>query len=184
MKESDIIEEVYGLSPWVSPMVPILKENGEVRICIDMQRANEAIIRENHPLPTMNEMLPNFRQTKYFSRLDIKNVFHQLEIDPDSCYITTFGTSKELFRYKRLMFGISCTPEIFPKVLEKILLECEGTANFIDDIIVYGQDKPTHDERLHKVLNVLKENDVLLNEGKCIYRTRKVEFLGHDRRKE
>lgn len=78
------------------------------------------------------------------------------------------------------MFGISCAPEIFPKVLEKILLGCEGTANFIDDIIVYGQDKPTHDERLHNVLNVLKENDVLLNEGKCIYRTRKVEFLGHE----
>ena len=180
LKDSDIIEEANGPTPWVSPMVPILKENGEVRICIDMRCANEAIIRENHPLPTMNKMLPNFRQAKYFSRLDIKNAFHQLEIDPDSRYITTFSTSKGLFRYKRLMFGISCAPEIFQKILEKILLGCKGTVNFIDDIIVYGHEEQVHDKRLHKVLNVLKENDILLNEGKCIYKTKRVEFLGHE----
>ncbi|XP_029166467.1 uncharacterized protein K02A2.6-like isoform X1 [Nylanderia fulva] len=180
LKDSDIIEKVHGPSPWVSPMVPVLKENGEVRICIDMRRANKAIIRENHPLPTMNEMLPNFRQAKYFSRLDIKNAFHQVEIDPDSRYITTFSTSKGLFRYKRLMFGISCAPEIFQKVLERMLLGCEGTSNFIDDIIVYGQDELSHDKRLKKVLEVLKENDVLLNERKGIYKTKKVEFLGHE----
>lgn len=180
LQDSDIIEEVNGPTLWVSPMVPVLKENGEVRICIDIRCANGAIIRENHPLPTMNEMLPNFRQAKYFSRLDIKNAFHQLEIDPDSRYITTFSTSKGLFRYKRLMFGIFCAPEIFQKVLEKILLGCEDTENFIDDIIVFGHEEQIHDKRLHKVLKVLKENNILLNEGKCIFKTKKVEFLGHE----
>lgn len=180
LKDSDIIEEIHGPSPWVSPMIPVLKENDEVRICIDMRCANKAIIRENHPLPTMNEMLPNFRQAKYFSWLDIKNAFHQVEIDPDSRYTTTFSTSKGLFRYKRLMFGISCAPEMFQKVLERMLLGCEGAANFIDNIIVYGQDEPAHDKRLHKVLEVLRKNDVLLNERKCIYKTTKVEFLGHE----
>ncbi|XP_061713508.1 uncharacterized protein K02A2.6-like [Cydia pomonella] len=178
--EADIIEEVNGPSQWVSPMVPVLKENGDLRICIDMRRANEAIIRENHPLPTMDELLPHFRQAKFFSRLDIKNAFHQLEIDEDSRHITTFSTSKGLFRYKRLMFGVSCAPEMFQKVLEKMLLGCEGTANFIDDIIIYGSDEKEHDTRLKKVLQVLKDNDVLLNEAKCIYKTNKIEFLGHE----
>ena len=46
----DIIEPVNGPSSWVSPMVPTLnKIDGGVRICIDMRRANKAIIRENHP---------------------------------------------------------------------------------------------------------------------------------------
>lgn len=49
----DIIEKVNEPSPWVSPLVPILKDNGDLRLCIDMRRANEAIVRENHPLPTM-----------------------------------------------------------------------------------------------------------------------------------
>lgn len=180
LRKADIIEEVHGPSPWVSPMVPVLKENGEVRICLDMRRANEAIVRENHPLPTMDQLLPHFRHAKLFSKLDINNAFHQVELDADCRYITTFSTSKGLFRYKRLLFGISCAPEMFQKIIEKMLLGCEGTANFIDDIIVYGTTEQEHDQRLNKVLEVLKNNDVLLNKSKCIYKVNKIEFLGHE----
>lgn len=112
----DIIEEVTGPSKWVSPIVPVLKDNGEVRICLDMRRANAAILRENHPLPTMDQLLPRIRDANIFSRLDIENAFHQVEISPSSRYITTFISSRGLLRYKRLMFGISCAPEIFQNV--------------------------------------------------------------------
>lgn len=177
--QAEIIEKVEEPSKWVSPMVPVLKENGEVRICIDMRRANTAIDRENHPLPTMDQLLPNFRKAKLFSRLDIKDAFHQLEIHPDSRYITTFITSKGLFRYKRLMFGISCAPEIFQKTLERILAGCEGTVNFIDDIVIFGSDDIEHDKRLQQTLKVLDDNGVLLNQKKCLYKIKSIQFLGH-----
>ncbi|CAK1604000.1 unnamed protein product [Parnassius mnemosyne] len=144
-----------------------------------MHRHEEGKRGEDHPLPTMNELLPKFKKAKYFSRLDINNAFYQLEIDKDSRYITTFSTSRGLFRYKRLMFGVSCAPEMFQKVLEKLLLGCEGTANFIDDIIIHGSDELEHDRRLDKVLRVWKENNVLLNQAKCNYKTNRIEFLGH-----
>ncbi|KAL7291197.1 hypothetical protein TKK_0015038 [Trichogramma kaykai] len=175
-----IIEEVNGPSQWVSPMVPILKENGEIRICIDMRRANAAIKRENHPLPTMSKLLPSLRGAKYFSRLDIKDAFHQIEIHKDSRNITTFSTSKGLYRYKRLMFGITCAPEIFQKILEKILLKCDGSINFIDDILVFGADSNEHDKRLEKVQEVLQKNGIQLNRTKCLYRVKKIQFLGHE----
>ncbi|GBP67399.1 Uncharacterized protein K02A2.6 [Eumeta japonica] len=63
LKQRDIIEPVVGSSKWVSPVVPVLKEN-KVRLCIDMRRANEAIIRENHPLPTMDNLLPKMKDAK------------------------------------------------------------------------------------------------------------------------
>ncbi|CAK1596619.1 unnamed protein product [Parnassius mnemosyne] len=176
----DIIEEVSKPSKWVSPMVPVLKENGDIRICIDMRRANVAIIRENHPLPTMDQLLPHFKDAKLFSRLDIKNAFHQIEIHPDTRYITTFITSKGLFRYKRLMFGISCAPEMFQKIMERTLIRCEGTVNFIDDIVIFGSNEAEHDQRLQQTLNILKENNVLLNNDKCIYKVNKIVFLGHE----
>lgn len=176
----DIIEEVTEPSKWVSPMVPILKENGDVRICIDMRRANEAIVRENHPLPTMDQLLPNFKKAQVFSRLDVKNAFHQCEIHPDSRFITTFITSKGMFRYKRLMFGISCAPELFQKIMERILLKCEGTVNFIDDIVIFGSNRIEHDQRLQETLKVLEENNVLLNHDKCVYGVNKIDFLGHE----
>lgn len=177
---ADIIEVVNGHAEWVSPIVPVLKGNGEVRICLDMRRANEAIMRENHPLPTMDTLLPHFRKANIFSRLDIKNAFHQIEISESSRYITTFITNKGLFRYKRLMFGISCAPEIFQKTLERILQQCEGTINFIDDILVYGRNLEEHNQRLEKTLHVLESNNVFLNRDKCIYRINKIEFLGHE----
>lgn len=176
----DIIEPVDKPASWVSPIVPILKSNGEVRICVDMRCANKAIIRENHPLPTMAQLIPKFRKATLFSKLDIREAFHQVEISEDSRNITTFITGKGLFRYKRLMFGISCAPEHFQKILERMLLPCEGVINFIDDIIVFGSDEHEHNTRLQNVLEVLKQNNVLLNEEKCIYKTDRIEFIGHE----
>lgn len=175
----DIIEEVRGPSRWVSPIVPILKENGDLRLCVDMRRANTAIMRENHPLPCMDQLLPKIGKSKYFSKLDIKNAFHQIELHPDCRYITTFITSKGLYQYKRLMFGISCAPETFQKVLENILVKCDGVVNFIDDILVFGDSEEHHDRRLQRVLDVLEENNVLLNKRKCVFKAQKVDFLGH-----
>lgn len=178
--QSDIIEEVKGPSNWVSPIVPVLKDNGEVRLCVDMRRANMAIKRENHPLPTMDQLLPKMREAKLFTKLDIRDAFHHIELHPNSRPITTFITGKGLFRFKRMMFGITCAPEIFQKTLERILLGCEGVINFIDDILVFGKDRKEHDDRLEMVLKVLKSHNVILREEKCIYRAKVVKFLGHE----
>lgn len=72
-----------------------------------------------------------------------------------------------------------CTGDV-PKNFRKNVVGCEGTLNFIDDIIVHGATEKEHDERLSKVLRVLKENNVLLNENKCTYKTQTIEFLGHE----
>lgn len=175
----DIIEPVNGPSDWISPLVPVLKQDGDIRICIDMRRANQAIIREKHPLPTMDQLMPRFRNAKIFSKLDLKNSFHQLELSEDCRHITTFICSQGLFRYKRLMFGISCAPEFFQKNLERVLLPCTGVVNFIDDIVVYGSNRDEHGERLKKVLQVLKCNHILLNDAKCVFGVAQIEFLGH-----
>nr|CAH7764203.1 unnamed protein product [Callosobruchus chinensis] len=177
--QSDIIEPVDGHSEWISPIVPILKSDGEVRICVDMRRANRAILRENHPLPTMNTFLPKLRKARFFSKLDVKQAFHQIEISPRSRHITTFITHKGLFRYKRLLFGISCAPEIYQKVTERMIARCEGCFNFIDDFLVFGETEEEHDARLNKLMETLKSNNVLLNVNKCTFRVIEVEFLGH-----
>lgn len=178
--QMDIIEPVNKPSAWVSPVVPVLKGDGDVRLCVDMRCANKAIVRENHPLPTMDQLIPKFRKATVFSKLDIKNAFHQIELKENSRYITTFITSKGLFRYKRLMFGMSCAPEHFQKTLERVLLPCEGVVNFIDDIVTFGNSEEEHKQRLKCVLDTLKSNNVLLNEKKCIFNAKCIHFLGHE----
>lgn len=85
-----IIEPVAKSSSWVSPLVPILKDNGELRLCVDMRRANQAIQRLNHPLPVFENILPKINGARIFTTLDIKQAFHQVELAEENRDITTF----------------------------------------------------------------------------------------------
>lgn len=78
------------------------------------------------------------------------------------------------------MFGVTCAPELFQKILEKMLIKCKGVINFIDDILIWGPSQEEHNSRLAEVLTVLKENNVLLNHDKCIINVKKINFLGHE----
>lgn len=61
-----IIEKVDGPSVWISPVVVVPKSDDDVRICIDMRRANEAVLRENHPLPCFENFLPHWILGSHF----------------------------------------------------------------------------------------------------------------------
>lgn len=72
-----VIEPVNEPSKWVSPVV-VVPKGDDIRICVDMRRANEAVERENHPLPTFEDFLPQLAKAKVFSRIDVKHAFHQV----------------------------------------------------------------------------------------------------------
>lgn len=179
LEAADIIEKVSQYSDWLSPLVVLVKDNGDLRICVDMRMANRAIRREYHFMPTIDDFLPRMKSAKFFSRLDVKEAFHQIKLDESSRSITTFITHRGTYRYKRLMFGVSCAPEMFQKIMEQLLAECENCISFIDDIIVFGADEAEHDRCLHKVLEVLKSRNVLLNMKKCLFKVTELDFLGH-----
>ncbi|KAK3743001.1 hypothetical protein QZH41_007219 [Actinostola sp. cb2023] len=67
---ADIIEPVEGPTPWVSPVVVVPKTGGDIRLCVDMRKANEAIIRERHPIPTVDDVLYNINAPKIIESLD------------------------------------------------------------------------------------------------------------------
>lgn len=74
-----IIEKVES-SKWISPLVVVPKDNGnDARICVDMRRANEVVAREKHPLPTIEDFLPELGEAKVFSKIDVKSAFHQVD---------------------------------------------------------------------------------------------------------
>ena len=91
-----------------------------------MRQANQSVSRERYPIPTVEEVLQHFNQSSVFSKLDIKLAYHQSVLDPESRQITTFMTHKGMYRYKRLMFGISCAPEMYNKFIQQTLDGCDG----------------------------------------------------------
>ena len=91
-------------------MVP--KSSGQVRLCVDMREANKAVKREKHLMPTVDNLVADLNGATVFGKLDPSSGYHQLELEPESLYITTFSTHVGLRRYKRLMFGINTASEI------------------------------------------------------------------------
>jgi hypothetical protein len=118
-------------------------------------------------------------ESRVFSKLDLKWGFHQLELSVVSCDITTFVTHNGLYRYKRLMFGVSSAPELYQHTIQQVLQGCKGAQNMSDDIIVHGKDTEEHDKRLEAVIERLGGRGLTLNEDKCRFRLPRLEFLGH-----
>ena len=116
LEEQDIIEKVSNQpTPWISPIVATPKKDGGIRLCVDMREANQAIERERHIMPTLEDFKAEVNGAKFFSKIDLKQAYHQLELHPDSRFITTFSTHKGLFRYKRLNYGTNSAAEDIPK---------------------------------------------------------------------
>ena len=72
LADLDIIEDVEGPTPWVSLLVAVPKPNGEVRVCVDMRRDNEEVVRERHTIPTLEETLQAMNGSKVFSKQNLR----------------------------------------------------------------------------------------------------------------
>ena len=182
LEKDDIIERADGPTPWISPIVVVPKpphNRDEVRICVDMRELNRAIIRERHVIPTLDDVISDLNGCKVFSKLDLKQVYHQILLHPDSRYLTTFSSHIGLWRYERLNFGLSCSAEIFQKKVSDVIAGIPGVQNISDDIYIGGIDQIQHDERLRLVLHKLQDNNLTINPKKCEFRVLSMLFFGH-----
>ena len=80
LEDMDFIERVEGPMLCVSPIVIVHKQNGDIRICVDMKMANIAIECSRHPIPTIDDVLSELSGNAVFTKLDLTMGFHQLEL--------------------------------------------------------------------------------------------------------
>ena len=130
-------------------------------------------------MPTLDDVLHEMTGANIFSKLDLAQSFHQIELAEASRGITTFVTHTGLYRYKRLMFGISCAPEMHQRVIQQVLEGCDGVRNIADDIIVYASTTEQHDQRLDTVLRRLQDAGLKLNGEKCQFGMTELTFMRH-----
>ncbi|XP_064469786.1 uncharacterized protein K02A2.6-like [Ornithodoros turicata] len=179
LEDGDIIEKVSGPTPWMSPLVIVPKPGKEeIRLCLDMREPNKAIKRERHVMPTIDDIICTVSGAKMFSKLDLRDGHHQLELAEDSRHITTFSAHCGIYRYKRLNFGISSAAEVFQEVIRQVINGVEGVINASDDIIVSGKTIEEHNQRLHLVLQRLSKAGLVLNAKKCVFRRTSLKFFG------
>ena len=178
LHEADSIEVVTKPTGWVSPVVLENKEDGSIRLCVDMREANKALRRVHHVILSTDDIKDRVRGSKFFSKIDLKKGFNQVELSEESRNITTFSTHRGLARFKVLNFGAKPNPEIFHEEIRKRIDLIEGALNKHDDILIFGPTKEKHHKAVRDVLEMMSEGGLTANREKCEFFKTSVKFFG------
>ena len=178
MEEAGIIEDHHGPAPWVSNVVLAPKDDGGIRVTVDMRKANEAIHSTNIPIPRADDIRAQLAGNTVFSKLDFKSAFHQLELAPESRYITVFNDGEKLKRYTRLTMGTKPASGELNKALRPLFSSIDNVHVIHDDLIIASKSRKEHLTTLGKVMEKIEASGLTLNPEKCMFMTEEVPFWG------
>lgn len=179
METMGIITQVET-SEFATPVVPVVKRNGQIRLCGDYKvTINPLLESVQYPLPRIDDLLAALAGGKNFSRIDLSRAYQQIQVDDDSKKYLTINTHLGLYHVNRLPFGITPAPAIFQKVMDSMLKGLPGVTCYLDDILVTGTTNEEHLRNLEAVLKILLERGVRVRREKCEFFQPSLEYLGH-----
>ena len=134
-------------SPFASPVLFVAKPNGSLRFCIDFRKLNSITKKDQHPLPLIDETLARLSKAKLFTKLDIRQAFHRIRMDPASEELTTFRTRYGTYKCKVLPFGLTNGPATYQRYMNSILLDYldDFCTAYLDDILIYSDNEAEHE---------------------------------------
>lgn len=168
-------------SSFSSPIVVVRKKNGDVRLCIDYRKLNLQTVKDAYALPNLEEAFSTLTGSKWFSVLDLKSGYYQIEVEEADKPKTAFVCPLGFWEFNRMPQGVTNAPSTFQRLMER----CMGEMNlkevlvFLDDIIVFSSTLEEHEVRLMKVLTRLREFGLKLSPEKCMFFQTSVKYLGH-----
>lgn len=90
MKNDGIIEECSH-SPWNAPVVTVIKSDGSLRFCCDYRGLNAFTVKDSQPLPRIDDSIEALSGSKWWSCLDMKSGYWQVDVDEKDRYKTAFS---------------------------------------------------------------------------------------------
>jgi hypothetical protein len=168
-------------SPWSSPLLPVPKKDGMSCICVDFRALNKLTKSNAYPLPRIDECYCNLAGAKYFTCLDLRSGYWQIQLADDAKEKTTFTCRYGHFQFRVMPFGLTNAPATFQRMMNNILHRYidRCTMVYLDDIIIFSKTEEEHIENVLEIVCVLQEHDLILNEKKCTWGSTSILYLGH-----
>lgn len=168
-------------SPFSSPIVVVRKKNGTVRLCIDYRKLNLQTIKDAYALPKLEDTFSALSGSQWFSVLDLKSGYYQIEVEETDKSKTAFVCPLGFWEFNRMPQGVTNAPSTFQRLMEKCMgdMHLKEVLVFLDDLIVFSKTLEEHEARLMKVLDRLKEFGLKLSPEKCSFFQTSVRYLGH-----
>ncbi|GFX82418.1 retrovirus-related Pol polyprotein from transposon 297 [Trichonephila clavipes] len=169
-------------SPYASQVVVVKKKDGKSRVCIDYRRLNRKLIKDNYPLPLIDDILDCLQNAKIFTTLDLKNGFFHVAVNERSRKFTSFVTHNGQYQFRRMPFGLSTCPSTFMRYINAIfrhLISKSIVLPYMDDVVIPAANESQALEYLKIVLEVACDYGLEINFKKCQFLHNTIEFLGH-----
>jgi hypothetical protein len=110
-------------SPWGAPMLFVEKKDGTQRMCVDYRSLNEVAIKNEYPLPRIEDLFDQMKGAGVFSKIDLRSGYHQLRIRESDIPKTVFRTRYRLYEYTVMSFGLTNAPTYFMYLMNKVFME-------------------------------------------------------------
>ncbi|CAK1579718.1 unnamed protein product [Parnassius mnemosyne] len=180
MLTNGIIRE--SKSQYASPIILVAKKNGESRLCVDYRALNRKTIRENFPMPLIDDQIDSLSGQVFFTTLDLTSGYHQVPVSEESKPLTAFVTPDGHYEYNRMPFGLTNAPAVFQRLILNLLKKrnIPGVLAYMDDIIIASKTIDEGIEKLQAVLDLLKEANLRLNLTKCNFFKKSINYLGFE----
>ncbi|KAK1611777.1 hypothetical protein QYE76_035450, partial [Lolium multiflorum] len=170
-------------SPWRSPVLFVDKKDGATRLCTDYRKLNDVTIKNKYPLPKIEDLFDQLTGATVFSKIDLRNGYHQLKIRATDIPKTAFTTRYGLYEYNVMSFGLTNAPAYFMNLMNKIFMNFldKFVVVFIDDILIYSKSEEEHEQHLEVILETLRQHKLYAKFNKCEFWLKETEvraFLG------
>ena len=119
-KEIGAIHKLHSL--WASAVVLVRKKDRDPRFCIDLRKLNEQTVKDTYSLPWFDETLDSLQGSRWFSSLNLKSGYWQVEMDGEGKPLTAFTVGLlGFYECKRMPFGLTNAPATFQRLMETCL---------------------------------------------------------------
>ena len=168
-----------SISPWGAPVLFVKKKDGSLRLCIDYRQLNRVTIRNQYPLPRIDELFDQLQGSQVYSKIDLRSGYHQLRVQESDVPKTAFRTRYGHYEFLVMPFGLTNAPAAFMDLMNRVFQPYldKFVIVFIDDILVYSGSSKEHSEHLRIVLQTLKERQLYAKLSKCQFWLNKMVFL-------
>lgn len=179
MLSTGLIQLIH--SPFSPPVLLVKKKDGSWRFYVDYRALNSATLKDRFPMPTIDELMDELGNASWFSKLDLRQGFHQILMAEHDTAKTIFRTHLGYYEYKVMSFGLCNTPSTFQSAMKELLKPFlhRFVIVFFDDILVYSPCFADHLHHLEEVFDCLTQNHFYLKESKCSFAQQRLEYLGH-----
>ena len=148
-----------SISPWGAPVLFVKKKDESFQLCIDYRQLNRVTIRNQYPLPRIDELFDQLQGSRVYSKIDLRSGYHQLRVQESDVPKTAFRTRYRHYDYLVMPFGLTNDPAAFMDLMNLVFQPYldRFVIVFIDDILVYSGSSEEHSEHMRIVLQALKE---------------------------